>query len=289
MPRRKSKAEGLPWPPCRKCKSKKTDGMGVPPQPCVCRCQECGEVWLICGSKTRDNKRCQNAPMLKMESVRCYMHGATTNNRGENHPNWNGGKRQEPHVKRDLLQNLPPGLLDAADEVMESANVVDLRIEIAVNQALLAEELTQLGEQPLIVTEVMAAHRDARIAVNHLNLFMGEGGDVLDDSLASLVRLHRLIERLADSERSRHKVQQYLDMARRLKQAKVDIDKEAGRLIPVEVVKHVFDGLIHTVAPMLTHEQKEGLARAMVGFGARIDWDGLHPPERGGQAGLPQR
>lgn len=119
---------GKPSTKCKHCKSANTSVTGKPPARCTLKCKDCGKSYAICGAKTKSGAPCGKAPMA---NGRCRLDGGAP-----------GSGRPIIHGKYSA--NLPKSLRDAYEKAEADSNLLALRSDVALFEALIVETLPKL-------------------------------------------------------------------------------------------------------------------------------------------------
>lgn len=205
--------------------------------------------------------------------------------RGENNPNFKHGLSDGPY-QRDLIQNLPDELRAVAMSMANKRNISDLTEEIAVNHALLAQSLSEVSLTGKAFEEILRLETKAVAGCNAIQKLF-DPSQVKTNNWDAVIETVGAAHELVASARSSRAVDNRLETARKLKLAKVEIDLETKRAVPVEDVTRVLDGILNTVVPMLEPDERETLRRRLVGLSIRSFGDRLDSPESSEPAELP--
>lgn len=114
---------------CRYCKSTNVVVEGKPPGQAFQVCQDCKRSLQVCGAKNR-----QGGPCLRtvMENGRCKLHGGASTGR--------------PLIHGRRSKFMPVRLSERVEEGMSDPNLISVIEDIALVDALIADECQGLGE-----------------------------------------------------------------------------------------------------------------------------------------------
>lgn len=156
----------------------------------------------VCGAKTKSGKPCQSTVLYP--NGRCHLHGGPTPT-GMNAPRWKHGR---------YSQYMPKNLLQDYERMLENDDLLTLRDEIALIDALIANRLRELptGEAGALWLEVKDKFQAMRRAMlvqdqqrsaqlfDELSVMLSEGADHAHARRELLDLLERR-RKLVDSER----------------------------------------------------------------------------------------
>jgi len=149
------------------------------------RCKLHGEQSPTCGAKTRSGGTCQKAPVPGR--ARCRLHGGASLPAGPMHPTYKHGRYSKGGI--------PKGLREHLERAEADPDLMSLREEIVVIQAVIAERLAGIGEGGL------ADHTDnlRKLTETKARLVLAEWKRQVELGLMlSAESIHALTDRLAE-------------------------------------------------------------------------------------------
>ena len=114
---------------CRKCKSTNVFVEGKPPLQAFQVCRECGYRLQVCGAKNRSGGPCLRSVM---DNGRCKLHGGAATGR--------------PIIHGRRSKFLPVRLAERVADGMSDPNLISVLEDVALIDALIADECQGLGE-----------------------------------------------------------------------------------------------------------------------------------------------
>lgn len=188
---------------------------------------------VICGAKKRDGTPCQKPPMSG--ATRCRLHGGATP-KGLASPHFKTGKRSD---------HLPPAMLKAYQEMVNNPDLLSVREDVALIDAMIAAKLPLLesGESAQHWEQVAKFIRQARIA------YKTENYGTLEDALNEL-------EAISDKRRlfyaTEQEVGNQLELRRKLVDTENKILYNKERALTAEQAMLMISALLDSVRRNVT-------------------------------------
>lgn len=192
----------------------------------------------ICGAKTRSGKPCKNPPIVGGNG-RCRMH------------NGNAKKGMElPQFKHGRYSKyMPTELLKVYNEAIDDPQLLSVRAEIALMDALLTNLLPNLdtGESGKAWKDILTLIARAREAVDNKDTgkFLGSMRDI--ESIAQRRVLHY---------ETQSEIKHTVDARRKLVETETKISMQNERAIPVEQMMVLMSQVIGVIQSVVTEEKQ---------------------------------